>query len=77
MQIAQRLNHNQALEDPALAVFIAGTPKFDAYRRDLYWAQEYAALNRELMLERVKAVVKKAFKRVVRGDHRVPPQLRG
>ena len=25
-----------------LAVFLAGTPEMDAYRRDLFWAQEYA-----------------------------------
>jgi tRNA-splicing ligase RtcB len=38
-------------------VFLAGTPPFDAYRRDLFWAQEYAALNRALMLERIENVV--------------------
>ena len=40
------LPHNQALPDRDLAVFLAGTPEMDAYRRDLFWAQEYAALNR-------------------------------
>ncbi len=64
MLLARRLNHNQALEDPDLAVFLSGTPQFEAYRRDLYWAQAYAALNRELMLERIKSVIKKTFKRV-------------
>ena len=46
IEIAQRLHHNQALEDRDLAVFLAGTPEFDAYRRDLFWAQEYARFNR-------------------------------
>jgi tRNA-splicing ligase RtcB (3'-phosphate/5'-hydroxy nucleic acid ligase) len=54
MEKARRLFHNQALPDPDLAVFIADTPAFDAYRHDLYWAQEYAALNRAVMLERIK-----------------------
>ena len=45
-------------------MFIAGTPQFDAYRRDLFWAQEYAAFNRAVMLARVQAVVRKAWPRV-------------
>src|SRR5262249_24521838 len=57
MWAARRLFHNQDLPDPDLAVFLAGTPPFDAYRRDLFWAQEYAALNRALMLERIENVV--------------------
>ena len=46
MQIARKLGHNQALEDRDLAVFLAKTPEFAAYRRDLFWAQEYARCNR-------------------------------
>lgn len=64
MQVARRLFHNRALPDPDLAVFLAGSPAFDAYRRDLFWAQEYAALNRDVMLKRLKDVVRKAFPRV-------------
>jgi tRNA-splicing ligase RtcB len=63
MEKAQTLSHNQALRDRDLAVFIAGTPQFDAYRRDLFWAQEYAALNRAVMLERLKRVVGNAFQK--------------
>src|SRR4029077_12966741 len=48
---ARRLAHNQTLPDRDLAVFLAGTDEMAAYRRDLYWAQRYARLNRELMLE--------------------------
>jgi len=57
MGAARRLFHNRDLPDPDLAVFLAGTPPFDAYRSDLFWAQEYAALNRALMLERIENVV--------------------
>jgi tRNA-splicing ligase RtcB len=57
MQVAARLLHNRELRDPELAVFLAGSPSFDAYRRALYWAQEYAALNRALMLERLQQLV--------------------
>ena len=64
MQIAQRLRHNQALEDRALAVFLAGTPQFDAYRRDLFWAQEYARFNRQLMLHLLAGVVRHFWPRV-------------
>jgi tRNA-splicing ligase RtcB (3'-phosphate/5'-hydroxy nucleic acid ligase) len=58
MSIASKLAHNRALPDPDLAVFLAGSPSFDAYRRALYWAQAYAALNRDLMVERLIDVVR-------------------
>lgn len=64
MAIAARALHNQRLPDPDLAVFLAGTPAFDAYRRALYWAQEYAALNRALMLERLQQLLRSSFHRV-------------
>jgi tRNA-splicing ligase RtcB len=54
MEAARRAFHGLELPDPDLAVFFAGTPPFAAYRRDLAWAQEYARLNRELMLARVE-----------------------
>jgi tRNA-splicing ligase RtcB len=47
---AVALAHNLTLEDPLLASFLSGTPEMDAYRRDLYWAQDYARLNRMVML---------------------------
>jgi len=50
VEIARRLGHNEALEDRDLAVFLAGTAPFERYRRDLYWAQDYARFNREVML---------------------------
>jgi tRNA-splicing ligase RtcB len=64
IEIARRLGHNQALEDPDLAVFLAGTPKFDDYRRDLFWAQEYARFNRRLMLHLLGQVVRRFWPRV-------------
>ena len=65
MERAQRLTHNRALEDPDLAAFLAGTPEFDAYRRDLYWAQAYAELNRSVMLWAVQGAVLEHFPRAL------------
>jgi tRNA-splicing ligase RtcB (3'-phosphate/5'-hydroxy nucleic acid ligase) len=48
---ARKLAHNHDLPDRDLSVFLAGTPEMDEYRRDLFWAQRYAKLNRDLMLE--------------------------
>jgi tRNA-splicing ligase RtcB len=41
------------LPDPDLAYLVEGTPEFDAYLRDLQWAQHFALLNREEMVYRV------------------------
>jgi len=64
IEIARRLKHNEALEDRDLAVFLAGTKVFDAYRRDLYWAQEYARFNRQMMLHLLEDVMRKFWPRV-------------
>jgi tRNA-splicing ligase RtcB (3'-phosphate/5'-hydroxy nucleic acid ligase) len=64
IEIARRLKHNEALEDRDLAVFLAGTKVFDAYRRDLYWAQEYARFNREMMLHLLEDVIRRFWPRV-------------
>ena len=55
---ARHLPHNQDLPDKDLAVFLAGTPQMDAYRRDLFWAQEYAKRNRATMLALLQGVVR-------------------
>jgi tRNA-splicing ligase RtcB (3'-phosphate/5'-hydroxy nucleic acid ligase) len=68
MQVARQLFHNRELPDPDLAAFLAGTPKFDAYRHDLFWAQEYAALNRALMLELVQGVLRRRWPRLEFGE---------
>lgn len=53
IEAAQELAHNQNLVDRDLAVFLAGTPQMEAYLHDLYWAQSYALLNRDVMLQAV------------------------
>jgi tRNA-splicing ligase RtcB (3'-phosphate/5'-hydroxy nucleic acid ligase) len=41
------------LPDPDLAYLVEGTDEFWAYIRDLRWAQKFALLNREEMMDRV------------------------
>ncbi|QYC44895.1 RNA-splicing ligase RtcB [Nonomuraea coxensis DSM 45129] len=57
--VARGLSHNQGLVDRDLAVFLGGTPEMDAYRRDLYWAQDYARRNRALMMGLVCDVLRR------------------
>jgi tRNA-splicing ligase RtcB len=45
------------LPDPDLAYLVEGTDEFWAYIRDLRWAQHFALLNREEMMDRVVACV--------------------
>ncbi len=47
------------LPDKDLAHFVEGTPEFAAYWHDLQWAQNYARVNREVMMARLKRVVEK------------------
>ena len=61
MARAQKLRHNRALADPDLAVFLAGTEEMAAYRRDLDWAQRYAMLNRRLMFDLYRQVIRRHF----------------
>jgi tRNA-splicing ligase RtcB len=61
---AKKLAHNAALPDRDLAVFLAGTPEMEAYRRDLFWAQRYAKSNREVMLQLYQDVLVKMFPHV-------------
>lgn len=53
IKTAQALEHNQGIVDRDLAVFLAGTPEMEAYLADLWWAQAYALLNRDVMLQAV------------------------
>jgi RNA-splicing ligase RtcB len=39
------------LEDPDLAYFMQGTAEFEAYIRDMLWAQDYAMANRAAMMD--------------------------
>ncbi len=41
------------LPDPDLAYLVEGTPEFTRYIRELRWAQRFALLNREEMMDRV------------------------
>jgi len=49
----------EKLPDLDLAYFVKGTQEFDAYWRDLQWAQAYALFNREVMMARFKRIVEK------------------
>ena len=61
---AKKLAHNSDLPDPDLAVFIAGTPQMAAYRRDLFWAQEFAMENRKTMLRLLEKVMTRRFPQI-------------
>ncbi|GLW73145.1 RNA-splicing ligase RtcB [Kitasatospora phosalacinea] len=63
MSIARALPHNQGLIDRDLAVFLARTPEMDAYRSDLFWAQEYAKHNRALMMALFQDAVRRELPR--------------
>jgi tRNA-splicing ligase RtcB len=64
IEVARKLAHNQDLPDRDLAVFLKGTKEMAAYRRDLFWAQRYAFLNREAMLDQMKRVLQAHFPEV-------------
>jgi tRNA-splicing ligase RtcB len=65
MARAKKLEHNKTLPVKDLAVFLAKTPEMRAYRHDLYWAQEYARINRAVMLSLYQGVVRDFFPRVL------------
>lgn len=56
-ELAKMAGNN--LPDPDLAYFIAGTPEFQAYWHDLQWSQDYARVNRDVMMARFKRIVEK------------------
>lgn len=60
---AKGLAHNELLTGQSrdLAVFIKGTPEMEDYLHDLYWAQDYALLNRHIMLATVQRVIRDYF----------------
>lgn len=43
----------ERLEDPDLAFLMEGTEDFDAYIQAMLWAQDYAMLNRSIMMDAV------------------------
>lgn len=58
---ARDLQHNLDLPDRDMAVFLAGTPGMDAYLHDVWWAQRYARLNRDIMMALLQQVVRRAI----------------
>ncbi|MFF4449178.1 RtcB family protein [Streptomyces sp. NPDC001502] len=63
INVARGLSHNQNLVDRDLAVFLAATPEMQAYRNDLFWAQEYARFNRAAMMSLSQEVIRKEFRK--------------
>jgi tRNA-splicing ligase RtcB len=61
---AKKLEHNQVLVDRDLAVFLAGTKEMQDYRHDLFWAQRYAAENRQVMVSLLKDVLLDHFPQI-------------
>ena len=57
IKVAQRQCEKRwiSLPDPDLAYLVEGDPEFWAYIRELRWAQHFALLNREEMMDRVVA----------------------
>lgn len=63
IKVAQRLMDEGAivLKDRDLAYLTENTPEFEAYMTDLLWAQDFARLNREEMMDRVMKELSHAF----------------
>jgi len=61
IELARRdmARQNIRLPDRDLAYLVEGSEHFDAYVRALAWSQEYAKVNRDLMLERTLRVLRK------------------
>jgi tRNA-splicing ligase RtcB len=64
MEVAAHLRHNEALGDPDLAVFLAGSKAFAEYLHDLTWAQDYARANRHMMLSLLSRLLGHFFPRL-------------
>jgi tRNA-splicing ligase RtcB len=64
MWTARGLPHNADVPDRDLAVFLAGTPEMAAYRRDLFWAQDYARRNRDVMMALFQTAVTAALPQI-------------
>lgn len=71
---AKGLEWNQNLPDRDLAVFLRtdenghALPGWDNYIHDLWWAQDYALLNRSVMMAAVKDVIREHFPQVAFGE---------
>ncbi|WP_432491818.1 RtcB family protein [Kineococcus auxinigenes] len=71
--VARERARREALDlpDPDLASLVEGTEEFDAYLADLYWAQHFALLNREEMMDRVTARLGEFLGEPVREQERI------
>ena len=67
MEMAKKIAQqaDRKLPDRDLAWLDEGTPEFDAYVEGLGWCQDYAALNRDLMLHLVHKALERALNRQV------------
>jgi len=63
------------LPDRDLAYLVEGEPEFDAYIRELRWAQEFALLNREEMMDRVLDCFTKWIEPIGRGSVEVTREV--
>lgn len=63
IKVAQQLAEKWWIElpDKDLAYLVEGTPEFDLYIAQLKWAQEFARLNREEMMDRVLEALDEAM----------------
>ncbi len=52
------------LEDRDLAFLVEGTPEFNNYIYDMTWAQKYALLNREVMMDQVLGQVYRSSREI-------------
>ena len=63
-EVAERID--RALPHRDLAWLDEGTPEFESYVEGLSWSQEYASLNRDLMLQLVHQALEKSLGREVK-----------
>lgn len=64
ISLAKGLEHNLKLKNRELSVFLGGTPEMEDYMHDLFWAQDYARINREVMMASLKDQLKLMFPNV-------------
>lgn len=73
IQVAQEYCRRRsiALPDRDLAYLEEGTPEFGRYLKELMWAQKFALLNREEMMDRVASAVSDWMREPVREKERI------
>ena len=73
IKVAQRLAKQWWIDlpDPDLAYLVEGTPEFTRYIAELRWAQRFALLNREEMMDRVARQLSEAMGEAVVEHERI------